>query len=240
MISKKWVNRLLVTCITLMLTVTSIGGTYVSAVYAASVDEFGQKISEDEKADGGTMSIKKEDKILGGLLLVGLVSMLSKNGGDGKSDTSGAGKAVPSQTKPYIPPVKNTPVVKGNMSAEEMQLVSLINAERVKQGLAPLKANNQVGNVARAHSQDMADKGYFDHYDPAGKSPFNRLNDGGISYRAAGENIAINTSVPNAHNAFMNSPGHRSNVLESSYTEVGVGIIHEGTRLYVTENFIGK
>jgi uncharacterized protein YkwD len=66
------------------------------------------------------------------------------------------------------------------------------------------------------------------------------MRNAGISFRAGGENIAINVSVPAAHKAFMNSPGHRANVLSADYTEVGVGIIHDGSRIYVAEEFIGR
>jgi uncharacterized protein YkwD len=234
LVSKKWFNILMVTCVTFMLTVTSIGGAYVGAVYAAPTED---EQTNDQPKD----VVKKDDKVLGGLLLVGLVSMLSK-GSDHKKGTSGAGKAVPSQTSPSIPsiPATGTPVSKGNMSAEELQLVSLINAERTKQGLAALKANNPLGTVGRVHSQDMADNNYFDHYNQQGKNPFDRMRAAGISFSTGGENIAINTSVSGAHNAFMNSSGHRANILSANYTEVGVGIIHDGTRIYVAEEFIGR
>ena len=240
MISKKWINILLVTGVAFMLTFTSIGGAYMGAVYAAPTEDEQTTADNDQPKD----VVKKDDKVLGGLLLVGLVSMLSK-GSDHKNDTSGAGKSVPTQNSPKPDPIKtspatSTPVSKGNMSAEELQLVSLINAERTKQGLAVLKANNPLGTVGRVHSQDMADNNYFDHYNQKGENPFDRMRKAGISFRTGGENIAINSSVSGAHNAFMNSSGHRANILSADYTEVGVGIIHDGARIYVSEEFIGR
>jgi uncharacterized protein YkwD len=231
---------LLVACMTFMLAITSVGGAYVSAVYAAPVD--GEQTIEEGTADTIKDKKKEDEKAaLGGLLLIGLVSMLKK-GSDGKSSGSDAGKSS-NNGNGYIPtpqPTQSTPVRKGNMSSEELQLVNYINTERAKQGLTALKANNPLADVARAHSQDMADKDYFEHYNLKGQSPFDRMRNAGISFRAGGENIAINVSVPAAHKAFMNSPGHRANVLSADYTEVGVGIIHDGSRIYVAEEFIGR
>lgn len=239
---RKWIQRLLVASMVFMLTVTSIGGTYVNAVYAAPVDQE----QSDDTVDQEIKDKKKEQEkaALGGLLLVGLVTMMGKRGSDNKNSGSGS-------EKNYIDPntQNNTgsntqsssgSTTKASMTTEETQLLNLINSERTKQGLAALKANNAVANVARAHSQDMANNNYFDHYNLKGESPFTRLRNAGISYIAAGENIAINYSVPSAHQAFMNSSGHRANVLSRDYTEVGIGIIHSGSKLYVTENFISK
>lgn len=237
MIIKK-LQKLLVACMVFMLALTSVGGTYAAAVYANPVDE-----ESTDAADQGIKDASKGKEILGGLLLAGLVAIAGKHG---SSNKSGGGSE-----KNYIEPGKAnssnaaTPsnagsTAKSSMTAEEKQLLTLINNERAKQGLSALKANNAVANVARAHSQDMADNNFFDHTNLKGESPFTRLRNGGVSYIAAGENIAINVSVPSAHNAFMNSAGHKANILSRDYTEAGVGIIHEGSRLYVTENFVGK
>lgn len=231
MIIGEWFRKTLVACIIFMLTFTSMGGSYAATVYADPVDE-AQTVSETEIKD---KKKEREKAALGALLLVGLVTMMGKGGSKEQSSGSESGK--------YIEP--NTPnnpgsTAKSSMTAEEIQLFNLINSERTKHGLAVLKANNAVADVARAHSKDMADNNYFDHNNLKGQSPFTRLRNGGISYLAAGENIAINVSVPNAHQAFMNSAGHRANILSRDYTDVGVGIVHKGSRLYVTENFIGR
>lgn len=238
MIIREWSRRLLVAFIVFMLTITSMGGSYVTTVYADPVDEeqaasdvVDQKIKDKKK--------EREKAALGALLLVGLVTMIGKGGSDGKS-SGGSEKNYIDPKDQGAPQSSPGTTVRSSMTAEETQLFNLINTERTKQGLAVLKANSAVANVARAHSQDMATNNYFDHSNLKGESPFTRLRKGGISYIAAGENIAINTSVSGAHQAFMNSAGHRANVLNRDYTEAGIGIIRSGSRLYVTENFIGR
>lgn len=233
---KKWYGKFIVSCIAVMLMSVSVAGAYITPVYAnpAQKDQTNaeQEIKDKQK--------DQEKAVLGGLLLVGLVSIMGKHGSDHKSNvgsnSSGGKDYIESNNQQNS---GSTSTAKSAMTAEETQLVSLINSERAKQGLAALKINNTVANVARAHSQDMLANNYFDHYDLNGGSPFTRLSQAGIVYRTAGENIAINGSVPNAHTAFMNSAGHRANVLSSEYTQVGVGIVHSGSRIWVTENFIG-
>ncbi|MCP6429200.1 CAP domain-containing protein, partial [Klebsiella pneumoniae] len=78
--------------------------------------------------------------------------------------------------------------------------------------------------LARNYAQDMLNRNYFSHYSPEGQSPFDRMKQAGITYSAAGENIAINRTVQQAEAAFMNSSGHRANILNSTYTKVGIGI----------------
>jgi uncharacterized protein YkwD len=87
----------------------------------------------------------------------------------------------------------------------------------------------------------MINRGYFSHYNPEGQSPFDRMKKAGITYKTAGENLGINTSVSAAEKAFMNSSGHRANILNSAYTEVGIGVVHspDGS-IYVVQEFIGK
>jgi len=217
-----------------MLMSVSIAGAYLTPVYAnpAQNDQTNAKQEiKDKQKD-------QEKAVLGGLLLIGLVSIMGKHGTDNKSN----GGSNSSGGKDYIESnnqQNSGTTAKSAMTAEETQLVNLINSERTKRGLAALKINNAVANVARAHSQDMLTNNYFDHNNLKGGSPFTRLSNAGIAYRTAGENIAINVSVPNAHTAFMNSAGHRANILKSDYTQVGVGIVHSGSRIWVTENFIG-
>lgn len=125
-------------------------------------------------------------------------------------------------------------------SALEAQMVDLINAERAKAGVAPLTINTKVTEVARAKSKDMIDKGYFSHTSPTYGSPFDMLKSFGVSYRTAGENIAMNRSMTSAHTALMNSQGHRQNILNASYKSIGVGIVTNASGyLYITQMFIG-
>ncbi|MFA8437301.1 CAP domain-containing protein [Bacillaceae bacterium YX66] len=118
--------------------------------------------------------------------------------------------------------------VNNGLTAEEQQMLNLVNQERQKQGLQPLKANLELTKVARVKAKDMIDNNYFSHQSPTYGSPFDMMKQFGISYRTAGENLAGNQTVEKAHNALMNSDGHRANILNANYTEVGIGIVAGG------------
>ncbi|HHW67185.1 MAG: hypothetical protein PWP07_1684 [Epulopiscium sp.] len=127
-----------------------------------------------------------------------------------------------------------------DIKAEENEVIRLVNAERAKQGLPALKANWELSRVARMKSQDMINKNYFSHQSPTYGSPFNMMENFGIKFSSAGENIAKGQQSASAvMNAWMNSPGHRSNILSASYTEIGVGLAKSknGTK-YWTQMFI--
>jgi|GEM_PF-2396170 len=127
-----------------------------------------------------------------------------------------------------------------SLSALEQQMVSLVNAERTKAGVEPLKVNLELTKMARDKSQDMIDNNYFSHTSPTYGSPFDMMAKYGITYRAAGENIAMNSSVTAAHTALMNSQGHRENILNSSYTQIGIGIEQDSNGYYyISQEFIG-
>jgi len=105
-------------------------------------------------------------------------------------------------------------------------------------GLSPLSLSPQLSRVARAKSQDMKDKKYFDHTSPTYGSPFEMMKAFGISYSIAGENIAKGQPTPEAVvKAWMNSPGHRANILNPAFTQIGVGYV--GGAHYWTQMFIG-
>ena len=130
------------------------------------------------------------------------------------------------------------PQLNQSVSSYESEVVRLVNAERAKYGLAPLSHNWELSRVARYKSQDMADKGYFSHNSPTFGSPFDMMKAFGISYRTAGENIAKGQRSPAAVvNAWMNSSGHRANILNSSYTQIGVGYVATGN--HWTQMFTG-
>ncbi|EJP6471931.1 MULTISPECIES: CAP domain-containing protein [unclassified Clostridium] len=127
-----------------------------------------------------------------------------------------------------------------SISALEQEVVTLVNAERAKAGLPALKANAELSNVARLKSQDMIDKKYFSHTSPTYGSPFDMMKKFGIKYSAAGENIASGYPTAKAVvDGWMNSPGHRANILNKSFTEIGVGLAKssDGT-YYWTQMFI--
>ena len=130
------------------------------------------------------------------------------------------------------------PLADESVTAYENEVIRLVNVERSKQGLKSLDSDWQLSRVARYKSQDMRDNGYFSHTSPTYGSPFEMMKSFGISYRTAGENIAKGQKTPKAVvNAWMNSSGHRANILNSSFTKIGVGYVKDGN--YWTQMFIG-
>jgi uncharacterized protein YkwD len=120
----------------------------------------------------------------------------------------------------------------------EAQMLALVNQERAAQGLPPLRADPELAEVARAHSRDMFARGYFSHVTPEGKDPFDRIRAANVTYRTAGENLALAPTLPQAHQGLMNSPGHRANILRPAFGRVGIGIVDGGRRgQMVTQNF---
>lgn len=118
------------------------------------------------------------------------------------------------------------------------QILSLVNLERSKQGLSSLSLDSQLSKVAQIKAEDMANRGYFSHDSPTYGSPFDMMQQFGVSYRSAGENIAQGQQSPQAvMNAWMNSSGHRANIL-GDYTHLGVGHVAEGN--YWVQMFISK
>ncbi len=127
------------------------------------------------------------------------------------------------------------------LTPDEFKMVKLVNQERLERGLPPLKIDMELVRIARMKSQDMVTNGYFSHYSPTYGSPFNMLKKAGINYLYAGENIAGAPTVETAHNALMNSPGHRKNILNPNYTHIGIGIIEGGPygKMF-TQIFVGR
>lgn len=124
------------------------------------------------------------------------------------------------------------------LASYEAEVVRLVNEARAENGLRPLTASAEISRVARAKSQDMADNGYFSHTSPTYGTPFQMLTAFGISYKTAGENIAYGQRTPQeVVTGWLNSPGHRANILNASYTQIGVGYVAAGN--YWTQLFIG-
>ncbi|WP_077620687.1 CAP domain-containing protein [Bacillus sinesaloumensis] len=144
----------------------------------------------------------------------------------------------PVQPKPSEPTNETTNPATHSVSQFEQEVVTLTNNERAKYGLQPLKLDVKLSEVARLKSSDMKQNGYFSHTSPTYGSPFEMMKQFGVQYRAAGENIAMGQRSPQeVVNAWMNSEGHRKNILSSTFTHIGVGHV-EGN--YWTQMFIGK
>lgn len=124
----------------------------------------------------------------------------------------------------------------------ENQVIQLTNQQRAKNGLKPLTANWELSRVARYKATDMRDKNYFSHTSPTYGSPFTMMKNFGISYRAAAENIAAGETTPQeVVTAWMNSAGHRANILNGTYTQIGVGYAQGGSqRYYWVQMFIAQ
>lgn len=128
-----------------------------------------------------------------------------------------------------------------SLSADEKEVFNLINQQRANNGLPALKIDNEVQRVARIKAQDMVNNNYFSHTSPTYGSPFDMLKSFKISYKSAGENIAGNNNNSAAVTAWMNSSGHRANILNNSFNYTGVGVVNGSKygKIYV-QMFIGK
>ncbi|TYP46576.1 CAP domain-containing protein [Thermosediminibacter litoriperuensis] len=140
---------------------------------------------------------------------------------------------VPGDEKPTTPPVKG-------LTADEQEMLNLVNAERKKAGLKPLEIDMRLVDLSRKKSKDMIENNYFGHTSPTYGTPFQALKAAGVSYRYAGENIAGAPTVKRAHEGLMNSPGHRANILNPNYNRIGIGIVDGGPygKMF-TQTFIG-
>ncbi len=127
------------------------------------------------------------------------------------------------------------------MTADEKEVFDLINKQRTQNGLSALKLDTETLRVARIKAQDMVDNNYFSHNSPTYGTPFQMLNSFKISYKTAGENIAGNSSNSAAVTAWMNSSGHKANILNSSFNYTGIGVVKGSKygKIYV-QLFLGK
>jgi uncharacterized protein YkwD/uncharacterized membrane protein required for colicin V production len=120
----------------------------------------------------------------------------------------------------------------------ETQMLGMINKERIKEGLKPLKADPELNRVARAHSKDMFKRGYFAHINPDGQNPFDRMKKANVNFISAGENLALAQTLEMAHSNLMKSPGHRANILNPSFGRVGIGILEDDEHgLMISQEF---
>ena len=154
------------------------------------------------------------------------VRLIYPNSSSNNQNTSGSG---------------STNTTTSQLTANEQEVFDLINAKRVANGLSSLKIDDELQNVARIKAKDMVDSNYFSHTSPTYGSPFDMIKSFGISYKTAGENIAGNSSNSGAVNAWMNSSGHKANILNSSFNYTGIGVVSSPKygNIYV-QMFMGK
>jgi uncharacterized YkwD family protein len=143
---------------------------------------------------------------------------------------------TPAPEKP-AKPVQTTP--DASISAIEQAVLDLTNAERQKAGLQPLQADRNLMNSARQKSTDMASNKYFSHTSPTYGSPFDQMKANGVTYKSAAENIAMGQrTAEEVVKGWMESPGHRQNILTPEFTHIGIGYDKNGN--YWTQQFIQK
>lgn len=148
--------------------------------------------------------------------------------------TRGQFAAFMTRTLHYINNEANTGYT---VSTYEQEVLRLVNIERAKKGISPVTLHVKLSEVARLKSQDMKDNNYFSHTSPTYGSPFNMMTQFGISYTAAAENIALGYSTPQAVvTGWMNSDGHRRNIMNANYTHIGIGHVADGN--YWTQMFM--
>ncbi len=156
----------------------------------------------------------------------------------GTSEIISANPQVANPDLIYPGDLLTIPQLDRSVLSVEAEVVRLVNAIRRENGLGELTLNWELSRVARYKSQDMVDRGYFSHTSPTYGSPFQMMRSFGLSYRLAGENIAYGYSTPQAVvNGWMNSEGHRKNILNPGFTQIGVGYVAQGH--HWTQMFIG-
>lgn len=142
------------------------------------------------------------------------------------------------EKKPENKPSTQAPSSVGGMQG---QMLDLVNSERVNSGLKPLIWDGNLAEVAQVKAKDMSDNNYFDHNSPTYGSPFEMMKKFGITYRAAGENLAGSSGVERAHVGLMNSEGHRKNILNPNFTHMGIGVEKSTRYGYVfVQMFVGR
>ncbi|MGE4485651.1 MAG: SafA/ExsA family spore coat assembly protein [Oscillospiraceae bacterium] len=157
----------------------------------------------------------------------------------GVSEIISANPQIKNPNLIYPGDVLQIPAVDTSVRSYETEVIRLVNEIRVDNKLKPLTENWELSRIARYKAQDMHDNGYFDHNSPVYGSPFTMIKNFGLTYRAAAENIAMGYRTPQTVvKGWMNSTtGHRENILNPSYTQIGVGYCADGN--YCSQMFIG-
>ncbi len=139
------------------------------------------------------------------------------------------------------PPSTPEPTPPTDISQDEQALLDLVNKARSDAGVGPLKFDSELMKIARLKAKEMVEKNYFSHESPTYGSPFDMMKQFGISFRTAGENIAGNRTVEGAFKAWMNSEGHRKNILNGNFNYTGIGIVESSTYgKILVQQFIGR
>jgi uncharacterized protein YkwD len=162
----------------------------------------------------------------------GFAQIAPSDGASAAPSPSGATGATPSPARSSAGPAS------GNASYED-QVATLVNQERAKAGCKPLTVDSRLVTAARGHSQDMATRNYFDHNTPEGVTPWTRITNAGYRFSSAAENIASGQATPaTVMTAWMNSPGHRANILNCNLRNIGVGLAYNAKHTpYWTQDF---
>ncbi len=146
----------------------------------------------------------------------------------------------PTINKPTDSSTSNGTSSSSSISDLQTKMLSLVNEERTGNGKSTLKWNAKLAEVAQEKALDMSKNGYFSHTSPTYGSPFQMMKSFGIKYSYAAENIAKNSSIEKAHVALMNSDGHRKNILNANYNQIGIGIVKVSSNTYIiVQMFIG-
>ncbi len=157
----------------------------------------------------------------------------------GLSEIKSANPQIKNYDLIYPGQIIQIPATDTSVTGFEQEVIRLVNDIRKENGLNALTYDWELSRVARYKSQDMKDNRYFAHNSPVYGTPFQMIRNFGISFRSAGENIARGYSTPQAVvNGWMNSSGHRANILNAGYTHIGVGYVASGN--YWTQMFIAK
>ncbi len=210
-------------------------------------------VKEDSKDSSNKITYKKEKVSNNAKSGESKASKNVEKKKEATNTTNNQEKTGSSSNKKTVSDNKNTSSNKGGqvstasdkfMAQVEQKIFEKVNAERSKAGVPALSYNKTMEKYARIKSQDMGDRGYFDHKDPEGNLITAKMKKDGVSYRAWGENIAYIGGVSDADalaNQFMtnwmNSSGHRKNILSSNFSGIGVGVYKAGNKVYATQEF---
>lgn len=154
-----------------------------------------------------------------------------------QEETENTGFTVP-PSQPVQKQAEQKSLNDSGCSRQAQEVLELVNEYRAQYGLAALTLDDTLCTVAQVKAQDLHDNHYFSHQSPTYGSPYDLMADYGVTYRSAGENIAMGyASAQAVMSAWINSSSHRENLLNASYTMLGVGYVADGG--YYVQEFTG-